>query len=356
MKKITKKYLLFTSFFLGLLLPTQYIQAKHHNTEQGKIAIANRASASISIIDVKSDKVINTLTLPAADNHSEPMYIVYKSNRLYVGDRANNRIVVFDSYSYKHIKSISVGNGIFHMWAAKDAEILLVNHDIDNTFSVIDTNNLTVKNTFSIPTDLIDEGYKPHDIFPSNNGKTTFITLVGGNANNDYLLKMSTYNGNEIKRKKVGGDPHLFLAPKPKFYRWPYRLRNTLYVTAQDDNSVSYVNTRHLYTYKKLTIPNAHGIFAKGQRLYIGNIAEEGVNGLYSIFAKWGYTIGAINLPHSKPHNISVTDNGKKIYVTHSGNNNTVSVIDTMPYFQLPVFKTSVTVGDNPFGLVYIPH
>ena len=61
----------------------------------GNMVIANRASGSISVIDVKTDQVTGTYDLP---DSGEPMYVVYsrKAHRLFVGDRANNRVVVFN--------------------------------------------------------------------------------------------------------------------------------------------------------------------------------------------------------------------------------------------------------------------
>ena len=322
--------------------------ASYTEIEQGKVAVANRASGTVSIINAQTDTVVSTLQLPASSATPEPMYVVYKENRLYVGDRANNRIVVYDSFGFNLLSTISTGQGVFHMWAAKNAQMLLVNNDIDKTVTVIDTNSLSVLNTLSLPADLIEQGFKPHDVFVSDNGRSAFVSLVGGGNGDDYVIKLSIKHNRELARKKVGGDPHLFISPLK---------RKTLYVPSQESGTVLALNTKNLATRYQLDVPNAHGIFAQERRLYVTNIADGGSQGLYTIDAKRRHIIDTDNAPYGAPHNITVTANGQKIYVTHSGaTQNKVSVFETVPGVALPSFSTEVTVEGNPFGLAYIPH
>ncbi|MFN2278691.1 MAG: hypothetical protein ACK2UR_13830, partial [Candidatus Promineifilaceae bacterium] len=53
----------------------------------GKIVVANRASGSISVIDVETDSIIDNVALPGP-NPAEPMYVVYSKfgDRVFVGD------------------------------------------------------------------------------------------------------------------------------------------------------------------------------------------------------------------------------------------------------------------------------
>ncbi len=336
---------------LSVMLGSGYIgtaNASYTEVDQGTVAVANRASGSVSIIDVQTDNVVNTLILPAAAQIPEPMYVVYKENRLYVGDRANNRIVVYDSFGFNLLKIIPTGSGVFHMWAAKEAQVLLVNNDIDKTVTVIDTNSLSAINTLSLPSDLLAEGFKPHDVFITNKGKNAFVSLVDGQDGNDYIVKLSIKRNKELSRKEVGGDPHLFISPLK---------RNTLYVPSQDSGEVLALNTRNLATRYQFDVPNAHGIYALGRRLYVTNIAEGGAHGLYTLDAKGKHIIDTDNTPYGAPHNITVTANGQKIYVTHSGaTQDKVSVYQTIPGRQLPSYLGEITVQNNPFGLAYIPH
>ena len=55
------------------------------------------------------------------------------------------------------------------------------------------------------------------------------------------------------------------------------------------------------------------------------------------------------------PHNIALTPDGRTLYLTHSGMNNVVSVYTMSRRNPVPTFATTVTVGNNPFGLAYVP-
>ena len=62
-----------------------------------------------------------------------------------------------------------------------------------------------------------------------------------------------------------------------------------------------------------------------------------------------------MDTPYAVPHNIALTPNGRKLYVTHSGANNKVTVFTTKGLFDpIPEFSGEVTVGDNPFGLAFV--
>ncbi len=342
-----KSLLLASSIFLAS--PLSFASGYSNGTDEvGKFAIADRASGTVSVIDANTDQLINTLTLPAANNPSEPMYIVYKENRLYIGDRANDRVVVYDSYGLNFIKSLPTGRGVFHMWAAKNAELLAVNNDIDNTVTLIDTNDLNVVDTLSLPSDLINRGFRPHDVFLSDNGKQAYISLLDGVEGDDYVIKYSLSRNREVARRSVGGDPHLFLSPTNK---------NRLLVASQDSGTVVALNTKHLRERDQVKVPNAHGIFALGERLYVSNIADNGSDGLYTLENRWLNVIQINDTPFPTPHNIAVSDNGEKIYITHSGaQQDKVSVFVTKPGLSFPSYEGEVTVGKNPFGLAYIPH
>ena len=115
-----------------------------HSSPQGKIVIANRASGTISVIDAHSDTLIGTFALPAGPNAPEPMYVVHSRKRVFVGDRANSRVAVFDSRSFAVEGTIPAGAGVFHMWGDPLDRQLWVNNDIDKTATVIDPITLEV--------------------------------------------------------------------------------------------------------------------------------------------------------------------------------------------------------------------
>src|SRR5262249_24107659 len=130
----------------------------------GKVVIANRASGTISVIDAASDRVIGTYALPAGSKTPEPLYVVYSRDRVFVGDRASNRVAVFNPRPFIVETTVPAGAGIWHMWADPFDRQLWVNNDIDKTCTVIDPGDLKVLATVPAPADLAAAGGKPHDI------------------------------------------------------------------------------------------------------------------------------------------------------------------------------------------------
>jgi streptogramin lyase len=130
---------------------------------KGKMVIANRASGMISVIDVASDRVIGTYALPASDKMPEPMYVVYSRGRVFVGDRANNRVAVFNPRTFAVQATVPAGAGVWHMWADPFDRQLWVANDIDKTCTVIDPLTLQVLATVPTPADLAAAGGKPHE-------------------------------------------------------------------------------------------------------------------------------------------------------------------------------------------------
>ena len=95
-------------FALGLLTVAV---PKTWASSAGYVVVANRASGSISIIDVATDTAFD---IPLTGvNTPEPMYVVSSpaSGRLFVGDRANNQVVVFRTRDFSVEDTVPAGNG-----------------------------------------------------------------------------------------------------------------------------------------------------------------------------------------------------------------------------------------------------
>ncbi|MFN2123492.1 MAG: YncE family protein, partial [Candidatus Promineifilaceae bacterium] len=98
---------------LAALLISGSALAQGGSPHGGKIVVANRGSGSISVIDVATDMVLDTIDLPGA-NTAEPMYVVYSKfgDRVYVGDRANDQVVVFDADDFSIVDTVPTGSGV----------------------------------------------------------------------------------------------------------------------------------------------------------------------------------------------------------------------------------------------------
>jgi DNA-binding beta-propeller fold protein YncE len=93
-----------------------------------------------------------------------------------------------------------------------------------------------------------------------------------------------------------------------------------------------------------------------GRTFYTTNLPGGGVDGLFAIDTKTNTVIGnAVDTLFPVPHNNALTLNGRKLYVTHSGATaGKVSIYKIDRKTRLPVFKTDITVGSNPFGLAFV--
>jgi len=57
--------------------------------------------------------------------------------RVFVGDRANDRVIAFDARTFDVDGLAAAGAGVFHMWGNRATGELWVNNDADNTTSVM---------------------------------------------------------------------------------------------------------------------------------------------------------------------------------------------------------------------------
>lgn len=349
MKKL--RLLLMTSLimvFSLLFVGSAHASGGRHSA-RGKIVVADRASGTISIIDARTDQVIDTVALPDGENPPEPMYVVYARNRVFVGDRANNRVVVFDANDFSVEGSVDAGAGVFHMWADGRNRQLWVNNDIDNTTTVINPRTLEVLATVPTPADLVAQGGKPHDVILAPFGRFAYVTVLGVAGEFDYLVQYNTRTFEEVNRAPVGKDPHVSLA----------RQHNRLYVPSQNSNVVIVFNRFTLAEIERIDVPGAHGaaMSRNGKVFYTTNLPGGGTDGLFAIDTRTNSIIGdPVDTPYPVPHNIALTGNGRKLYVTHSGATaDKVTVYTVSRHNPVPVFAAEVTVGLNPFGLAFVP-
>ncbi len=316
--------------------------------DAGGVVVANRGSGTISVIDAATDQLTGTYALPAGENPPEPMYVNYvkPGNHVFVGDRANDRVVVFDADDYSVVTTIPAGQGVFHQWADNHGRQLWVNNDIDNTATVINPRTLAVMGTVAMPADLIAEGYKPHDVILGPRARYAYVTLLGG-TDHDWLVQFDTWTMSEVNRAPVGLDPHVSIKPHSRL----------IYVPAQNSNVVTILNRYSLRMVAELDIPGAHGatMSPNGQVFYTTNLPGGGTDGLFAIETATNTVLGSTDTPYPVPHNVVVSDN-QKLFLTHSGStSDKVTIYDVSRLHPVPSYRAEITVGLNPFGIGYVP-
>ena len=316
-----------------------------HHGSRGDIVVANRNSGSISVIDTRTDEVTGTYPLP---NSGEPMYVVSvdRMHKVFVGDRANNQVVVFNSNNYSIETTIPVGQGVFHMWADPQGRQLWVNNDVDKTTSVINLHSMSVIATIPTPPDLVSMGGIPHDVILGPFGRLAYVTVVGVAGNSDYVVQYSTHTFEETRRAAVGKDAHVSLTARSRY----------LYVPCQNSDAIYVLNRFSMNQVEVISVPGAHGvnITTNGKYLYTTNLPGGGSDGLIAIKTRGNNVIGSTNTQYAVPHNIALTPNSKKLYLTHSGGtSDKVTVYRISNHNPVPEFLKEITVELNPFGLAY---
>lgn len=312
----------------------------------GTVVVANRADGTLTLIDVRTDQP-STLALPAGENQAEPMYVVYSARKVFVGDRANDRVLVIDPRTWDVVDEIPTGAGVFHMWADPTGRQLWVNNDVDNTITVIDPRRHEVLETVDLPADLAAAGGKPHDVILDR--RSAYVTLVGLDGENDAVLRYDLRTFEVQARTEVGKDPHVTIDPR----------NGPLYVASQDASEIVAVDRQTLAPIDSVSIPSAHGIdlSRNGRVVYTTNIAGGGSDALWAVDAWTGEVIGEpADVPVATPHNVVLTGDGTKAYVTHSGATaDQVSVYEVSRRDPAPRFVTTIDAGLNPFGLEFVP-
>lgn len=315
---------------------------------EGNIVVANRGTRNLTVIDVGTDSVARTLPMP---DNGEPMYVVYSParNRFLVGDRANSRVVAFNARTFAVDGFVSACAGVFHMWADQAEQQLWVVCDSSNAVAVVDP--VTLAQLRVLPMPEID-GRRPHDVILDPNGAFAYVTLTKAGASS-YVVKFDTSTFAELGRREVGIDAHLGLARGSRKVYVPTQGSGLVYVL--DDASLADAAA-------PIAVPGAHGagMARNGQTFYTTNLPGGGVGGLVAIDTSADAVIGSVDTPPGAPipvpHNIALTPNGRKLYVTHSGGAATaVTVYELRGSSKVPVFTTTVAAGTNPFGLAYVP-
>jgi hypothetical protein len=164
---------------------------------RGTVVVANQGDASISILDAIDGELLDTIYLPYNENTQEmpvPVDIVAVNGVIYVGDKANDRVIAIDAINYNIIRSIGAGSGVGEMAADSRGTQLWVNNVNDNTTTVIDLAYLVPIRTVEASSDAGNGVVS--DVILSPSGDAAFITYAGdGGA----IIKYDTRDGSQLE-------------------------------------------------------------------------------------------------------------------------------------------------------------
>ena len=322
--------------------------------DSGQIVVTNRNAGTLSVIDVETDTVAFEIPLPRAENEPlpEPMYLVYLSetDEITVGDRANDRLVVYNRSDYSLNTLVPLGEGVFHSWADPDEEQLWTTNDIDNTITVVELPSKQAIATIPLADDLIAAGGKVHDVFLDPVTDHAYVSVLNVEGDGDIVVKYSTETFEEVDRALVGDLPHLSATAS----------NDVLYVASESSDLVSILDRDTLDIVDEITVPGAHGVVGTFDRetydfFYTTNLPGGGAGGLLTLDTQTNQLVGeAVDTPFPIPHNLFLSPDSSKLYITHSGATaNQVSVYD-IASDGIPSLLDTVEVGLNPYGIVSV--
>jgi len=274
----------------------------------------------------------------------QPMYVQYAREKVYVGCRTNSEVVVFDARTYKVINRVPAGEGVFHMWT--DGNRLWVVNDVDNSITVIDTEQDKAIKNIDLSAYLAGSEDKPHDIVATPAGDAVYVSLLEGT-----ILKIdpSTFEVVSERTQNIGSDPHLAVT---------FAI-DMILVPQQDSGVLSFLSQSDLSVAGEIMIPNAHGIGVSpnGRFAYVTDIgASAGEGAIYTVDTKELKLVGGapVATGASVPHNVVVTSDNR-LFITHSGPNGMeVTEHQTGPDGIPTTVTNTYTVGTNPFGIGYV--
>lgn len=315
----------------------------------GGFAVCNRAEGTVSLFDARDDSLVTTFSLPAAANPAETMYPVWapRLRRLFVGDRANDRIVAIDLDTLNAVGEVPTGAGVFHHWMdALEKQCWVVN-DADATLTVFDPATLVVLATVPVPADLVQAGGFPHDVTVTPIGDAAFVSVFGLTGG-DVIVRYDTGTFQESGRITVGGaSPHMTLAAS----------KGVLYAQVQGANAVEVYDLATLAPITSIAVPNAHGGgVGRGEKyLYAVNIAGGGPDAVHTIDTTTHTLVSSpgVDTSAATPHNVASSRNGRKLYLTHSDGGTQVTVLG-VGATGVPAVLTQVDAGANPYGICAI--
>jgi DNA-binding beta-propeller fold protein YncE len=326
----------------------------HVDPAFGHILVANRTSGSLSIFNEFDGRLIEEFELEVL---GEPTYLfsLASTHEVAIADRLNNQIVFVDSTTYEVTGTVPTGAGNFHLWGNPKQTQLWVVNDIDDSLTVIDPRSKTEITRVALTAEMIGLNAKPHDVILDSNGKYAYVTIQVEGEDPDLLLKIDTRSFEVVDSAEVGKDSHVSLAPE----------NGLLYVLAQESDRIDIFDRRGSGLTQVGTIdqPGAHGVVASpdGRYLYTTNLPGGGPNGIFVIDTVTNEIVGdpdgvdAPAFPGSFPHNLTISNDGDRLFLAHSGASANAVTFFSLEDPTLPVFENTTNgQGLNPFGLTYV--
>ena len=247
----------------------------------------------------------------------------------YISNNSDNTVSVVNTNDNTVKAVIAVGTAPYGVSVSPDGSMVYVSNKGTNNVSVINTATNKVVATIAV-------GNTPAAVCVTPNGKSVYVSNYIGNT----VSVINAANNTITATIPVGTTPNsVCVSPDG----------TKIYVVNAGDNTMSVINTATNTVSATVTIgnlPNMIAISPDGNTLYVGNITDHTIS---VINANTYNTITTI-AEGTIPYGIAVSSDGKKAYVANISDN-TVSVINT----STNTITATIAVGHEPFGVSITP-
>lgn len=311
------------------------------NNEMEYFLVANRGSSTVSVFDASTLQKSMDITLP--DAGADPTYLAFSDERgmFYVGDFANQKVLVYDATDFSLKNTIPIQEGAFHMWASDAADQLWVNNIVSKTTSVIDLNSNTVVQTLGLPTNEISLGAdaSQHDVIISPNGSYAYITVLDG-ADKSYVVQYNTSTYAYMGHAMIGGDAHLMVKG------------DKLFAPSQNGNAITVFNPSDLSVEETISITGPHGVAVNDNYFFSANLPDKSIG----VIDLSNYNVvNTVAADYDVPHNLATNASGNRLFLSHSGETSTKVVFYEISGSNLSKISEQDS-GTNPFGVLYFKY
>ena len=295
---------------------------------QGRIALVNQDSNTLSVIDVATDAVIATVPIGAQPHH---VVVSPSGKELWITLYKENRLQILDAGTLREVGSVALESPSDDLVFSNDGVRLYVSLGTANTVLVVDPAARTILSKLEV-------GRVPHGVKVRPDGKELYVTNTAENT----VAVLSLEGTPAVAAKiKAGANP----------FEVTFSADGKLaYVSNFLGNSISMINTetRALAGTIRAGRQPAMLSFVPGPAGELLWVANTGSQEVWAIDPATKQTVQRIPVGLGT-HGVMPTPDGK-VYVTNT-NDGTVSVIDVAAMAE----RAKIAVGSNPNGLTFVP-
>lgn len=331
---------IFTSFnftavllFLIIFSSTELVSTAQSEMSVEYAYVPNELSNTVSVINTTTNTVISTVPV---GNNPCGVTINHDGTKVYVTNFGNdnargNTFTIINTDTDEVItKLVYSGEGIkpFGVAITPDETLYIASYGTDKVYAI----NLTAD--YSTP---INVGSKPLGVAITSNGKWVYVANRGSNS----VSVINTITNNVTATVPVGSEP----------YGVAVSSDGNVYVTNQNSGNISVINTTTntvIATVNVGVYPHGIAVTPNGKTVYVAN--HNPYCGTVSVINTTTYVTKNINV-YGTPCGVTVTHDGKWVYVTTSGSENNSGSVLVINTTTNTVISKKVLVGTRPSAL-----